>query len=336
MSGDITGQKSTTITAGSNYRYRVAIYTDSTKAKMLCATEVSEQIPAIPTATDTKVLQTVTTDDYTNARPLLVGASGNATVGFTPTTTTDGSYATSRLQAVPANGRLYALQRAGQTAGFTVRNDTKNLSLCIGSDNVTAGIWDNENSKWLIEAGQNGYKFNGHTLNADVPSGAKFTDTTYTCSGLTEVNAGNQSFYKIIDNTTTDSGWGMFGFKLGSDGRTSGAELKAIRMQTNAPSYLESNYASGIAFGGGDTKGAISVAYSSPHIKITGGNGTKPVWWIGISATSGSNYTLNRDTAPTSGSTNLITSGAVYSAIVAQLNATYTATSTGYTVTVTT
>ena len=34
----------------------------------------------------------------------------------------------------------------------------------------------------------------------------------------------------------------------------------------------------------------ISVAYGGPNIKIAGGNGSNPVWWIGINGTNGTTY----------------------------------------------
>lgn len=38
------------------------------------------------------------------------------------------------------------------------------------------------------------------------------------------------------------------------------------------------NFAAGIGFGGGDTKGALNIAYSDHTARIIGGNGTSPVW----------------------------------------------------------
>lgn len=90
-----------------------------------------------------------------------------------------------------------------------------------------------------------------------------------------------------LDNTTTDSGWSMINSSY------SGFLLKSIRTQANAPSWIVNNYGAGIAFGGDDTKGVLSVSYSNPSIKIAGGNGTKPVWWIGLSGTNSKAYNLD-------------------------------------------
>ena len=182
-----------------------------------------------------------------------------------------------------------------------------------------------------------------YSLNATVPSGAKFTDTTYGAnngvglSGTTFYNTGVRSiatgttngtisvntngtaadvsvkglgtaaytassdyaaaghkhgllhadFNKQIDNTTTDSGWSMI------NSTYSGYILKSLRTQANAPSWIENNYAAGICFGGSDTKGVVSCAYNAPYIKFAGGNSTAPVWYIRLTGTSGTSYSLD-------------------------------------------
>lgn len=58
--------------------------------------------------TDANVLQTSIGSTYTNYRPLLIGASNSSTGGFTPTTTTDGTYATAGIYCQPSSGKIYA------------------------------------------------------------------------------------------------------------------------------------------------------------------------------------------------------------------------------------
>ena len=89
-----------------------------------------------------------------------------------------------------------------------------------------------------------------------------------------------------LANTTTDSGWSMI------NSNYNGYLLKSLRTNVSAPNWICNNYAAGIAFGGSDTKGVISTAYNSPSIKFAGGNGTKPVWWIGLTGTTGTSYNL--------------------------------------------
>lgn len=97
----------------------------------------------------------------------------------------------------------------------------------------------------------------------------------------------------ILANTTSDSGWSMINSSY------NGFLLKSIRTQGPAPNWIENNYAAGICFGGGDTKGVVSVAYSRPYIKFAGGIGSKPVWWIRLSGISGATYNLANFNADT-------------------------------------
>ena len=95
----------------------------------------------------------------------------------------------------------------------------------------------------------------------------------------------SSSLTKTVENAATNS-WDMVG-------GNKDFLLRSLRMQAKAPDWLENNYAAGIAFGGSDTKGVISHAYSSPAIKFAGGNGTAPRWWLRLTGTSGKTYDLN-------------------------------------------
>lgn len=98
-----------------------------------------------------------------------------------------------------------------------------------------------------------------------------------------------------IADTTTDSGWSMF------NSTYNGYLLKSVRFRASSPSWGVGNYGSGIVFGGADTKGVMSVAYNSPSIKIAGGNGTAPVWWVGLTGTSAKTYNLDNFAASSHG-----------------------------------
>ena len=121
----------------------------------------------------------------------------------------------------------------------------------------------------------------GHTLT--LTKGSSFSLSSHT-HGLLHTD-----FVKIIDNTSTDNGWTMI------NDTYKGFILKSLRTQANAPSWVVNNFAAGIAFGGLDTKGVLSVAYSGADVgfKIAGGNGTKPVWWMQFHGTSGENYNMD-------------------------------------------
>ena len=113
-------------------------------------------------------------------------------------------------------------------------------------------------------------------------SGLSLSGTTFSVSnGLLHTD-----YSSAIANTTTDSGWSMINSSY------NGYLLKSIRFQGSSPAWGVGNYGAGICFGGADTKGIVSVGYGAPNIKIAGGNGTKPVWWIGLQGTSGATYNL--------------------------------------------
>lgn len=97
----------------------------------------------------------------------------------------------------------------------------------------------------------------------------------------------HDNFTTTIANTTTDSGWGMINSSY------NGFILKSLRMQGSAPSWVLGNCAAGICFGGSDTKGVLSVSYNIPSIKFAGGNGSKPVWYFGITGNNGATYNLS-------------------------------------------
>ena len=145
------------------------------------------------------------------------------------------------------------------------------------------GITDGVNAVSVTGSGNavTAASVSGHTLT--LTKGSSFSLSSHT-HGLLHTD-----FTKTIDNTTTDNGWTMINDTYG------GFILKSLRMQYNAPSWVVNNYAAGVAFGGSDTKGVLSVGYSSANegFKIAGGNGTKPVWWMQFHGTSGTNYNMD-------------------------------------------
>lgn len=54
--------------------------------------------------------------------------------------------------------------------------------------------------------------------------------------------------------------------------------LTSLRIDSGGSGSLLNDFAAGIGFGGADTKGVLSVAYQNHQARITGGNGTGPVW----------------------------------------------------------
>lgn len=106
----------------------------------------------------------VKSSDYKNWRSLVFSASNSGTEGFTPETTTGNVLITNTLSVQPSSGTIKATKFKGALEG--------NASTA-----------------------SNASKVNGHTVNADVPSGAKFTDTN-TWRGIQN---------NLTSNSTSDS-----------------------------------------------------------------------------------------------------------------------------------
>lgn len=109
------------------------------------------------------------------------------------------------------------------------------------------------------------------------------TSHTHTLSSL--------GMYVALSSTTT-GGWDM----IGKDYAT-GVWIKALKGAMDAPSWYAQRYASGIAFGGGDTKAVISLSNSLPQVRFASGAGTSPQWWFGLKGTKEEEYNL--DNIPT-------------------------------------
>lgn len=94
-----------------------------------------------------------------------------------------------------------------------------------------------------------------------------------------------------VHNTTT-SGW------KDMLGRQSNPTLSVTRHSSAIPTWIPESYSSSLVWGGADTKGLLSMAYSKPLITFGGAstnNSTDdaPKWWFKLSGTSGTTYDLN-------------------------------------------
>lgn len=98
----------------------------------------------------------------------------------------------------------------------------------------------------------------------------------------------HQDFTVKLSNDDTNLKWTRLGNQNGG-----GFWLKSIRGQAKAPAWFLSDYSAGIAFGGENTKGIISVKYSQPGVRFAGGNGDAPVWYFTITGSNDKSYDLN-------------------------------------------
>ena len=99
----------------------------------------------------------------------------------------------------------------------------------------------------------------------------------------------HQDFTVTLTNDDTNLKWTRLGNQNGG-----GFWLKSIRGQTKAPAWFLPDFSAGIAFGGSNTKGIISVKYSQPGIRFAGGNGDAPVWYFTITGANDKTYDLSK------------------------------------------
>lgn len=99
----------------------------------------------------------------------------------------------------------------------------------------------------------------------------------------------HQDFTVKLSNDDTNLKWTRLGNQNGE-----GFWLKSIKGDVKAPAWFQPNYGAGIAFGGGSTKGIISVKYNEPSIKFAGGNGDAPVWYFTITGANNKTYDLSK------------------------------------------
>lgn len=99
----------------------------------------------------------------------------------------------------------------------------------------------------------------------------------------------HQDFTVTLSDDNTNLKWTRLGNQNGG-----GFWLKSIRGQAKAPAWFLPDYSAGIAFGGADTKGIISVRYSQPGVRFAGGNGDAPVWYFTITGANDKTYDLSK------------------------------------------
>lgn len=136
-------------------------------------------------------------------------------------------------------------------------------------------------------------------------------------TGITSVNSIKiQSKLVSSDGSTTVRNiYSVLG-DLDSDGNVIKSEfwLKPLRGnfssdKTDIP-WITGSYAAGIAFGGGDTKGVMSVRYDQPDIRFAGANPSSQ-WWMTVTGSHNQTYNLNKQYI------NRTSSNAVYPFVVA-------------------
>lgn len=94
----------------------------------------------------------------------------------------------------------------------------------------------------------------------------------------------NNNFAKEIIGST--GGWELI------NSTNTGYLLTSLRGGSSVPAWFDSTYSSGIVFGGSDTKGVLSVSYSTPSVTFAGGD-SSPTWHMKITGSNNTTYNLN-------------------------------------------
>lgn len=145
-----------------------------------------------------------------------------------------------------------------------------NLTVLSKSASAETGKFLNSTTKptnWVDVAitnsiGGDASTVNGHTVNADVPSNAKFTDTNTT-----------YPFYqKNINGNFASS------FRTETAGTSASGNFFSIIRNNTANVSGSPQYSSGMAWGINDTHGYLITSYNSELAYIGGGNGDKLNW----------------------------------------------------------
>lgn len=189
--------------------------------------------------------------------------SANKTINITP----------SNIGAA-TSGHTHNYAGSSSAGGAATSANKVNSSLTIQGNGTALATFDGSSAKTVnITPANIGAATSGHTH-------SNYATTSHSHGLL------NNNFAKELSNTTTDSGWSMI------NSTYQGFLLTSLRSNASAPNWMLPNYASGIVFGGSDTKGVMSVSYSEPKVRFAGGAGTGPSWYYTLTGSKSKEYNL--------------------------------------------
>lgn len=156
------------------------------------------------------------------------------------------------------DGRIGGLQWTGATDSIQIYGDNN------AADNLDLAIQlGDDNSNHISIRDKDG------TERAAITADGHFTGyTNWARVGGTGLNNPTLGRYIQHSNTWND----IIGQNNGQ------MALTAIRDDSNGSENTIGQHSAGVAFGGGDTKGVLSVAWDKPQARIIGGNGNSPTW----------------------------------------------------------
>ena len=184
---------------------------------------------SLPADSDENVKQTAATpSSYTYWRPLVVGSSSNATEGFSPSTSTAGTYTFNTLEVQPSSGSIRLGQASFYNGSYTSKMSPETLSanrtitipnktgtLALTSDipdvssfissesdpifgaSAAAGITSTDITNWDGKA-------SGSHTHGDITSGGDITATAPTIANGDQLVINDDSASKITNGPTFD------------------------------------------------------------------------------------------------------------------------------------
>ena len=157
--------------------------------------------------------------------------------------------------------------KLGNIGGLSWQGATDNIRIFAdenGNDNLDLAIQlGDDNSNHISFRDKNG------TERAAITAGGHFTGGT-DWARVAGKGLNNPTLGRYIQHSNT---WNdIIGQNNGQ------MALTAIRDDSNGSENTIGQHSAGVAFGGGDTKGVLSVAWNEPHARIIGGNGNSPTW----------------------------------------------------------
>ena len=156
------------------------------------------------------------------------------------------------------DGNLGGIQWTGATDNIKIfgdNNETDNLDLAIQLGN--------DNSNHISIRDKDG------TERAAITADGHFTGST-DWARVSGTGINNPALGRLITSSNT---WNDI---IGQDNGL--MALTSIRDDSDGSGNTIGQHSAGIAFGGGDTKGILSVAWDKPNARIIGGNGNAPTW----------------------------------------------------------
>lgn len=156
------------------------------------------------------------------------------------------------------DGNIGGLQWSGATDTVKIYGDNN------GTDNLDLAIQlGDDNSNHISIRDKDG------TERAAITADGRFTGST-DWAHVSGTGINNPALGRIITSSNT---WNDI---IGQDNGL--MALTSIRDDSDGSGNTIGQHSAGIAFGGGDTKGMLNVAYDTPQARIIGGNGNAPTW----------------------------------------------------------